>query len=379
MFDATLLIPHYANLLGWKQHYDASDFQIPIALTISETGEFYQQKHPAMDLAVIRSILPRGYTLDSYLQEKIKDSTAEMFNDVLQYRQVNKYGKTLLQNATLLNKLGWKNDTIVNQNRFVGFQIRLKASGGLQMTINEIGTQFEGIETFDLYLFHSSKEDFIKKIEVTTSGGFAWKWQVERCILEAFKSEEYYGGVFVLGYYQEDLTTMAVNYSNFDWNKGECGSCSSSRHTAWNSIAEYFHIFPLYVPQGSFTKEKMFDIQDAFFVPTQSFGLNLRLSVDCDLTQFFIDNKLHFKNLLAIKVTHKILYDMKFTQQTNYIEENLKMMIIRDLEGDKETNYLNTLQQYNREMKAIQFNIGGINDLCLECQETATVPDVGEL
>lgn len=27
--------------------------------------------------------------------------------------------------------------------------------------------------------------------------------------------------------------------------------------------------------------------------------------------------------------------------ETNFVEENLKMMIIRDLEGDKETNALN--------------------------------------
>lgn len=379
MFEADILYPHYTNLLGWKQHYDALDFQIEASLTTSETGEFYQQKHPAMDLAVIRSILPKGRTLDGYLTEKVKDSIAEMFNDVLQYRQVNNYGKTLLQNATLLNKIGWKNDTIVNQNRFVGFQIRLKATGGLKLTINEIGTQFEGVDNFNLYLFHSSKEDYIKKIEVTTSGNFSWKWQIEQLVIEAFNSEEYYGGAFVLGYYQEDLTTVAVNYSNFDWNIGECSLCSPSRHVMWNSIAEYFHIFPLYVPQGSFVKEKMFNLQEAFFVSDQSFGLNLRLSVNCDLTQFFIDNKIHFKNLLAIKVVHKVLYDMKFSQQTNYIEENLKMMIIRDLEGDKETNYLNTLQQYNREMKAIQYNIGGINDLCLPCEETAYVPTVGSM
>lgn len=379
MFEANLLKPEYANLIGWKQHYDPTDFQIAATLVASDTGEFYQQKHPALDLATIRATMPRGYSLDQYLLDKIHDSTVEMFNDILQYRQVNNYGKTLLQNATLLNKIGWRNDGIVNQNRFVGLQIRPKASEALRVTINEIGFQFLAEETFDLYLFHSSKKDFIRKIPITTTGDFSWKWQVEEIILSSFEQEEYYGGVFVLGYYQDELSGMAVNYSNFDWNKGECSTCSSTRYNTWNSIKGYFGVFPLYVPQGSYVKGEMFEIEQAFFVPDQSWGLNMRLGVECDLTQFFIDNKKHFKNLLALKVTHKILYDMKFSIQSNHIEEQLKMMIIRDLEGDKETNYLNLTQQYNRELKAVQFNTGGISSICLPCEETATLPIVGAL
>ena len=379
MFEASLLHPHYQQLIGWKQHYDTTDIEIPMALTLSETDEYFQQKHPALDLAVIRSTLPQGYTLDRYLEEKVKDSTVELFNDILQYRQVNQYGRTLLQTSTLLNKLGWRNDGIVNRNRFVGLRIELKASSGLRMAINEIGTQFSQEETFDLHLFHSSKEDPIKTVSVNTSGNFSWKWQIEKTLLNAFESEEFYGGFFVLGYYQEDLTGMAINYSNFDWRKGECGTCNSSRRNTWSAITKYFHILPLYVPEGSFDRGKMFDPQKAFYTYDQSFGLNLRLSVECDLTEFFIENKKVFKNLLALKVTHKVLYDMKFSMQTNYVEEQLKMMIIRDLEGDKETNYLNLTQQYNREMKAVQFNLGSVNTICLPCQESATVPIVGSV
>lgn len=379
MFEADLLLPEYSNLIGWRQHYDTTDFQIDASLVASETSEFYQQKHPALDLAIIRATMPSGQTLNTYLANKVKDSAVEMFNDILQYRQVNNYGKTLLSRSTLLNKLGWRNDTIINQNRFVGLQIRPKASTGLKLVIDEIGLQFTQLETFDIYLFHSSKEQFLERVSVTTDGGNAWKWEVQSMVLNAFEKEEYYGGVFVLGYYQDEISGNAINYSNFDWNKGECSSCNRSRYRGWQDIKRYFSVFPLYVPQGSYTKGEMFEIEDAFFVPDQSFGLNLRFTAECDLTQFFIDNKRVFKNLLSLKVTHKILNDMKFSIQTNHIEEQLKMMIIRDLEGDKETNYLNITQQYNTEMKAVQFNIGGISELCLPCEEAGTLPSVGTL
>lgn len=379
MFDAQRLQTAYSNLLGWKQHDDTNDFQISTPLTVSETGEYYQSKHPAMALDIIKAQIKESKDISAYLTEKVSDSVVEMFNDVIQKRQLNKNGKTLLDSAILLNKQGWLNDLIVNQNRFVGFQIRLKAATGLKMKINEIGFQFRSAEDFTLYLFHTSKAEPIDTFQVTTSGGSGWKWQVENVILHSMKTAEFQGGAFVLGYYQEDLTDMAINYSNFDFNKGECGTCNSRYRGVWEAVNRYYHIFPIYVPEGSFEKGEMFDTSKAFFIPNQSFGLNLKLTTECDLTQFFIDNRFMFKNLLSLKVVHKILYDMKFSTQTNYIEEDLKMMIIRDLEGDKETNYLNISQQYDREMKAVKFNTGGINSLCLDCEDSPFVPQIGAM
>ena len=53
------------------------------------------------------------------------------------------------------------------------------------------------------------------------------------------------------------------------------------------------------------------------------------------------------------------------------------MMIIRDLEGDKETNALNISQLYNRELKAVSFNISSINNRCLDCEADTFQPIIG--
>jgi hypothetical protein len=68
---------------------------------------------------------------------------------------------------------------------------------------------------------------------------------------------------------------------------------------------------------------------------------------------------------------------MKFSQQINAIEENIKMMIIRDLEGDIETKLTNIPSQYNKELKAVSFNISGINAKCLGCEDQNTSPSYG--
>lgn len=379
MFKAENLIPAYSNLIGWKQHHDTTEIELDSSLTSTDSGEFFQDKHPALRLDIIKATIPDNYGLETYLRDKTRQASVGMMNDLLQYRQVNQYGKTLLKTSQLLNKYGWLNDKIVNENRFVGFQIRLRTSTGIQAVIKQIGLQFSTVENFTLYLFHSSKTEPIETIEVTTTGKAQWDWfqTDDELSLTSFENEEYNEGVFVLGYYQEDLVGGAINNTDFNWDKGACGSCNASNHHQWKSINEYFLVYPLYVPSGSFTKGEMFDLNDCFYINNESYGLNLRLTTRCDLTGFFTDNRFVFKNLLSLKVTEMILNDMKYSQQINYIEENIKMMVVRDAEGDTETKMNNITRKYRNELKAVSYNISGINEKCLPCQGESYEPEYG--
>lgn len=379
MFTANDVIPHYKNLIGWRQHTNLSEFQINPTLTSTDSGEFYQQKHPALRLDIIKATIPSGLDLSEYLDTKVRDASIEMFNDLIQYRQLKNIGKTLLSQAQLLNRYGWLKDKITNENRFVGYQIRLASVTGLQAVINQIGFQFSSAESFNLYLFHSSKRLPIKVIPVTTSGSAQWDWIIANEILSEFRMNETYEGVYVIGYYQEDIVGNAINCTDFNFDRGECGSCNQNLGLNWKNISEHYLIYPIYVPNGSFVKGEMFDLRDSFNVNNQTYGLNLRLSVTCNLTEFFIDNRFAFKNLLALKVTNMILNDMKFSQEINYIEENIKMMIIRDLEGDVETNLTNISTQYKQELQSVSYNISSINSKCLPCEDYNRGVDYGTI
>lgn len=377
MFNSQTVVAAFANLLGWKQHYDTGEINLPSSLTDTETGEYYQQKHPGLRLDIIQTLLPRNYDIEVFLRDQITEGTNEMLNDLLNYRKVHEFGKTLLEQTTLLNKYGWSGDTITNQNRFVGFQIRLKSVSGLQAVINQLGTQFTSVGTFPIYLFHSSKVNPIQTFNVTTSPN-GWTWETKDIQLNAFKDDNYQGGVFIIGYYQEDITGNAINMTNFNWDKGYCGSCGDrASYNNWQSIKNNFNVYPVYVPSGSYTKGEMFDLKQVIYTNDQSWGLNLKFSVRCDLTDFFVKNKFAFKNLLALKVTYKILNMMKFSQEINAIEENMKMMIIRDLEGDVDTKLINIPTQYNRELKAVSFDTSGVNSKCLACTDAGYAPRYG--
>lgn len=376
MFNSQKVVPEYANVLGWRQD-PTGEIILPASLTDTETGEYFQQKHPALNVTYINTLISPNLSIDTYLRNVVTDATNEIFNDVLQYRKVKEFGKTLLEQSTLLNSYGWKNDVITNQNRFVGMQIKVKSLSGLKAVINEIGLQLLGVQTLTLHLFHSSKKSALTTIDISTVGGAEWKWAKTDLELNAFSSLEYHGGVFIIGYYQEDLTTSAINYTNFDWSVGECQTCSNSYHSIWKSIRSFFHVHPIYVPSGSFVKNEMFDLNDMIYTNDQSWGLNFKFSVKCDLTDFFISNKHEFKNLLSLKVVHNILNMMKFSQEINQIEQNIKNMIIRDLEGDIDTKLTNIPTQYQRELKAVSFSTSAINGSCLPCEDKGYAPDYG--
>ncbi len=374
MFNAIKIAPVFKNLLGWREHRDTAEISLPATLTASDSGEFYQQKHPALRLDIIRATIPDNQDLDKYLEEKVRDGSVEMLNDIITQRQLEKYGKTLLEDSILLNKYGWLNDKITNESRFVGFQIKINTAIGIKAVLQQIGLQFSGAESFKIYLFHTSSNTPITSLDVTADGTGKWTWTDGDIDLNSF-DESYKGGAFLLGYYQDDVATNAINNTDFNFDRGACGSCNNTYYNSWRDISEYYTVYPFYVAAGDFTVGEMVDMEDVNFIPNQSFGLNLKLSVNCDLTRFFSTNKIVFKNLLALKVTSLILRDMQYSQQINYIEENIKMMIIRDLEGDKETKSANILQQYQRELKAVNFNISGINSKCLPCEDDGYAPD----
>lgn len=377
MRDSNKIAPFYEHLIGWRQFYDTDQIEINEDLTESESGEYFQQKHPALQLDVIETCLPAKRDLNEYLSTTVKDATNEILNDIINYRKVRSFGKTLLEESILLNRYGFKKDLITNQNRFVGMQIRVKDLTALKAVVNEVGLQMSNSETLTLYLYHSSKTEPLKTFEITTTGSAQWDWSVQNLELSSFKRELYNGGVFIIGYYQSDLSGNAINYSDFNFERGVCGGCNDSHLNTWRSIKDNFHVFPLYVPNGSFVKGEMFDLNDVIYSKSESYGLNFKFSVHCDLTDFFIQNRFTFKELLSLKVVYSVLNMMKFSQQINSIEENLKMMIIRDLEGDIETKLTNIPSRYDRELKAVSFDMSGLNSRCLNCESDAWAPTYG--
>lgn len=370
MFDSLKLQEGWKNLIGWKNHYDLTE--IPALnpdLNITDTNEYYQDFHPAMRLDLISASLPENKDLNEYLTEKVVTGVTQLGNQIFVEKKLNEFSRELLGNGNLINAHGWKNDVIINESRFVGIKIKTVSDIGIKTIINRIGFQFTEAQTdLNIYIYHSSRKEPLQIIPFTSITGFQWEWLDQKINL-SFDNYNSSGGCFVVGYYQDDISGQAIQFKKLNWKTGYCSSCNSGiDRNRWGEINKYISAAPIYVPSASLETDKsMFDIDDAFMVYDNNFGINLNISAKCDLTTFLIDNKLIFKNALALKVTHLILNDMKFSQQINNIEESLKSLIIRDIEGDKDTNYVNIITQLNRAVKAVDIDTNKISQICLPC------------
>lgn len=369
------------KVLGWRQHYN-NEIQIEEDLTVSETGEYFQDFHPALQLNIISQTLERGRDLSEYLKEKTQAGITGLINDV-ETKRIAEGAKDILASETLLNKYGWANDGIFNEGRFVGFMFETTESTSLAVLIKSIGFQFtieqpiilEGepqTETggLDLYVYHTSQLEplLVKKMDIAKK--VSWNWIDEEIALHS-RNKNIQGGRYFIGYYQADVLGQAINYTDFNWLNGHCGSCDGGKmRTVWNKIKKYTEFMPIYVPSQNIDPERlMFDENAVMIDHYKSWGMNFKISVACDYTDFLCNNRKHLKNALGLKVAYLILKDIKFSQQFNYVNEDMKNLIIRDLEGDKDTHEMGIALQLKEAIKNAYLDTSGLNGICLPCSE----------
>lgn len=367
-----------STLIGWKDHYNLTDIPaLGATLNTSDSGQYFQQFHPALRLDLIEATLPEDRDLPDYLTEKVEDSIAWLMNTLVREKGHEKYAKKVLANDVILDRYGWANDKITNESRFVGFRFKVNTEIGLRMVIKSIGFQFTLPQTdLTIYLYHSSKANPVTTFTVSTTNGIEWSWEDVDIDLYA-DGEDIVGGEWVIGYYQDDIAGEAINYTGFDWVNGPCGTCrggaSKIRKDFWRSLTRFVDMTPMYVPSASYVVGEMFDLRDAFNDYNNSYGMNFRMSAECDLSYWYCQHKDQFVEPLGLTVAWMILRDMKFSMETNYIEESMKALIIRDLEGDKQTNGVNIVDKLDESVQKVKFVNSKQSAHCLPCQNSKGV------
>ena len=370
MFKASIIQNCLKNLLGWKNHFDLAEIPaLTPTLNDSDSGEFYGDYHPALRLDLIEASLPEGRELSDYLTEKISTGITQLGNQIFTEKKLNDFSRELLANGTIINGHGWSNDTIMNEGRFVGFKIKESSDIGLKTIINRLGFQFTQPQTgLNIYVYHSSKVDPVHILPFTSTKGLEWGW-LDTEIDLSFDNDDMAGGSWFVGYYQDDISGQAIQYKKMNWKTGFCSTCNGGRdYNRWNAIKKYVSVVPIYVPAASINADKtVFEIDAAFSIYDNNHGMNLNISAKCDLSNFLCEHKMLLKNALALKVTYLILRDIQFSQQINYIEESLKSLIIRDLEGDKDTFHTKIVTQLDRAVKAIDIDTNSLSKDCMPC------------
>ncbi len=242
--------------------------------------------------------------LNSVIERLIKDSIIDACT--LVFNESDKLGSGLLFNKE--NKI---TETLDNNGDFVGFEIKVISLQNITSIINNLICEFDAVGSLTVYLFHSSQQTAIKSQAVTLTENNSIKTYVN-WILDAHKE---YGGKFLLGYLTNGLTPKAINR---EWD--------SSRQKEFKNIS----IRPIII--SGHTSTSLPNIDNIIYT-SDTYGINLDLSIFNDYTDFIIDNKNKIANLIKYQFQANVLKMIAFSNRSNGIEENAKMVALKELEG----------------------------------------------
>lgn len=413
------------HLIGWEQNYDTSDLKISDALTVSESGLYFQQVHPLLTLQNLSCIAPDFKNMvyaeydaetsyakgniakyNGLLYKALQKSTGKQpdieseywvetnpFSEWLEsktkasiQKAIARYCnekiaqgtyKTLCENRTLFDGTGRLVDTVKNRKNLVGFEIVPVRAKGVTTKINKIGLQFTEPGEYTLYLMHSSSYVPVKVIKLNKTQKNSAEWFTLNDIYLPYQGKDTdAGGSWYLCYFQSELPegSQAIRKDK-DWSKEPCGSCSRRELLAWMAWSKYLEIHPFFVNEELVDTEDnlhLWDIDNNQYTYDNNYGINLEVTVSCDITDFIIEQRFLFQDIIAKQVAVDMLKEFAYNSnvRTNRHSINASRLdILYEIDGDSSSMKKSGLSyQLDLAFKAINLSTQGIDRVCLPCK-----------
>ena len=411
------------HLVGWEQDYDPEK-QIADALTETESGLTYQQAHPMVTLENIRAIMPEQYqyTYPAYdaekeyskgnkvsLEQKVWESLenhntgnvpsegssywkeydfvsvwierltrsaiAKTVQTFLQGKSLLRESKTLLERRSLFDGAGRLTNTVANGQRIVGMEIVPAYSMGVTTKLERIGLQMTGATgTVTLYVFHSTQLDPLYTIEFqVTKGNGSMEWKVLDDVYLPYMGST---GAWYVCYNQADLPDgmEAVNVTK-DWSREPCGTCNRGSLEAWRALTKYIMISPFRVRALETFAEfpELWDIEQNVYTNTSNYGINMEVSVGCDLTDFIVAQRSIFATVLQRQLACDVLRTLAMNpdvrvnrNQANASREGL----LYEIDGNPQGRATGLGKDLRDAYDALDLDTRGIDRICLTCKPT---------
>lgn len=410
-------------LIGWHQDYDPQH-QIEESLTHSESGLYYQDAHPLMTLQNVRSIMPDGFKfqykawnketqykkgdkcqygdviykalhnnvneqpnqsedwevfdiVSDFIREQTFSGIALTVQTFLQIKGLLRESKSLLERRTFFDGAGRLTNYQQPHGKLVGFEINPVRSMGVTAKIERIGLQMTGATgTVRVYLFHSSQVDpiYYQDLEFTKeNGGFQW-FDMKDWYMPYISDKNNSGGSWYLVYNQNDLPDgmLAINATK-DWSREPCMTCNAGSVEAWRELTKYLAISPFKVEALETFEQypEMWDIEDNIYTNTANYGLNVEVTVGCDLSQFIIEQRDIFATVLQRQVAAMMLRTMALNPdvRTNRNQSNVSQQgILYELDGNPQGRATGIGYELKKAYETLDLDTRDIDRICLTCR-----------
>lgn len=299
----------------------------------------------------------------------------------LQDKQLQQETKNLLERRTFFDGAARLQATIDPTGKIVGFEIVPVRSMGVTTKIERIGLQMVGgTGTVRLYLFHSSQVAPMRVIDLNftnTNGGFQWFTPAEPIYLPYIPGRDGdgndSGGAWFLCYNQNDLPRgmQALNVSK-DWSVEPCQTCLGGSIESWRQMTKYLQVSPfsIHAPSDFDLYPEMFDIGELGYTNTMNYGLNVEISVGCDLTDFIISQRNIFATVLQKQVAATVLRTIAMNPDVRVNRNQVNITrneLLYELDGAPDGRPSGLGYELKQAYKALSLDTRGLDRICLTC------------
>ena len=370
----TALLP----LVGWSSDNSDSSIVLDPELEEPETGLYFQQAHPLLTLKNLISIAPDfskddETSFSSWLKSKTEAGITKAILRFCDEKVGNNITKFILESKALFDGTGRISDSLPNSSSLVGFEIVPARAKGITTKINKIGLQFTEPGSYKLYLFHSSQLEPVKVIDIEKTKRGSLEWFPQQDLFLPYMSDgNDAGGSWYLCYNQNELPegSKAI-IKQYDWSKGPCSYCSRRDLEVYKIWSRYLEIHPFKVqaPEG---EAELWDIEANTYAYDTNYGINLDISIGCDITDIIIDQKSMFKNVIFFQVAADLLRELAYNANVRVNRNALnaaRTEILYELDGDsRSVRRSGLLYQLENAYKSLDINTRGLSRICLPCK-----------
>lgn len=335
-----------------------------------------------------------------WLEVKTRASITKGINRFINEKVVKGTYKTLCEKKTLFDGTGRIYDLVKNRNNLVGFEIIPIRSKGVTTKINKIGLQFTEPGKYTIIICQSGSFQcyYAETFEKKKANTMEWFTPAVDLYLPYEGEDIEAGGSWYIFYFQSALPegSQAIKKGK-DWSKKPCPDCSRSEYEAWKAWSRYIEVHPFYVGEEHVTNWAVFnndfnndflkrfknnghipygglelwDIDKNQYIYDTNFGLNLDITVSCDITDFIIEQRSMFQSFLLLQVASDMLREFAYNAnvRTNRHSINASRIdILYELDGDSTSKKKSGVNyQLDLALNAISLSTEGMDRVCMPC------------
>lgn len=312
MIDISTIKTAMLGVNGWKQSLLSGAPVVDATNLATSSGAYYNSDFSNLVTVdnVVNTYETTGLTdeqVNTLLTEIVDSASTKVLNAVFS-------DDDFIQNNILFPYEYDFTHTLTNDTSFVGYEITTPKAKDILNIINSLSLTFNDVDTVKILLFHSSKKDPVKEVEVTTVQDDETKQELTDWYLSYTNSIK--GGKWYVGYLRSGLTALA-----YDRDYESANIMNGFYCVGFNSIQVLGH-----------NTETLFDVNDIEYT-SETYGMNFDISTFKHYDSIITENKNRFSKALGLQVAANALDMIINNNRSNDIERSLRTNAVLQLEG----------------------------------------------